>query len=92
MKVTMTPVINLEEVCRELNLHSSDFEFTQMEENDSYIILDVSEKAVEELMEDIEWEEGKSLSRQLRLQNQLMLVLMIQAMGYTDSILVFISW
>ena len=89
MKVSMAPVIDLEEACRELNLHSSDFEFVQMEEKDSYIILDVSEEAVEELMEDIEWEEGKSFSRQSRLQNQLMLVLMVQAMGYTDFVLVF---
>ena len=92
MKVVMKPTIDLEEVCQELNLHMSDFEFVQMVENDSYVTLDVSDEACEELMEEIEWEEGKMISRQKRLENQLMLVLMLRNKGYTDSVLVSVSW
>ena len=92
MKVIMRPTIDLEEVCDEMKLHLSDFEFTQMAENGSYVSVDLTEEAIEELKEDIEWEIGKSKSRCKRLQNQLNFVLMLREMGYTDNILVFVFW
>ena len=92
MEIKNMPIIDCHDIETELGIHWSGFEFTQMAENGSYVSVDLTEEAIEELKEDIEWEIGKSKSRCKRLQNQLNFVLMLREMGYTDNILVFVFW
>ena len=70
--------------------HFSEFEFTQMVENDSYVSLPLDDIAIQELKEDIEWKEGKDCKRYKRLLNQLNLVTTLREMGYKDEILLFL--
>ena len=92
IKVTMTPIINIEDVERQLNVHMSDFEFTEMAENGSYVTLCLDDDAIEDLEESIAWEEGKNIHRQQRLRNQLTLVHLLRDMGFKDYVLVSIFW
>lgn len=92
IKVTMAPTINIEDVERQLNVHMSDFEFTEMAENGSYVTLRLDDDAVEELEDSIAWEEGKNTRRQQRLRNQLTLVHLLRDMGFKDYVLVSVFW
>lgn len=92
IKVTMAPVINIEDIEEQLDVHMSDFEFTQMAENGSYVTLCLDDDAVEDLEDSIAWEEGKDTRRQQRLRNQLILVLLLRNMGFTDYVLVSVFW
>ena len=92
IKVTMAPTINIEDVERQLNVNMSDFEFTEMAENGSYVTLFLNDNAIEDLEDSISWEEGKDASRQQRLRNQLTLVHLLRDMGLKDYILVSIFW
>ena len=92
MKVENIPTIDLDEAAIEMGLHFSHFEIAQMAENGSYHLLGTDDAAVEELKDDILWEEGKSISRRNRLINQLALVHKLREMGYTNNVRVFIFW
>lgn len=92
IKVTMAPTINIEDVERQLNVHMSDFEFTEMAENGSYVTLSLDDDAIEDLEDSIAWEEGKNTRRQQRLRNQLTLVHLLRDMGFKDYVLVSIFW
>ena len=92
IKVTIVPTINIEDVERELNVHMSDFEFTEMAENGSYVTLCLDDDAIEDLEDSIAWEEGKDTRRQQRLRNQLTLVHLLRDMDFKDYVLVSIFW
>lgn len=92
IKVTMAPTINIEDVERELNVHMSDFEFTEMAENGSYVTLCLDDDAIEDLEDSIAWEEGKDTRRQQKLHNQLTLVHLLRDMGFKDYVLVSVFW
>lgn len=92
IKVTMAPVINIEDIEEQLDVHMSDFEFTQMAENGSYVTLYLDDDAIEDLEDSIAWEEGKDTRRQQRLRNQLTLVNLLRNMGFKDYVLVNIPW
>lgn len=92
IKVTMAPVIGIEDIEKQLNVHMSDFEFTQMAENGSYVTLGLGDDAVEDLEDSIAWEEGKNTRRQQRLRNQLTLVHLLRDMGFKDYVLVSVFW
>lgn len=92
IKVTMAPTINIEDVERQLNVNMSDFEFTEMAENGSYVTLCLDDDAIEDLEDSIAWEEGKNARRQQRLRNQLTLVHLLRDMGFKDYVLVSVFW
>ena len=92
IKVTMAPTINIEDIEEQLNVHMSDFEFTQMAENGSYVTLCLDDDAIEDLEDSIAWEEGKDTRRQQKLRNQLTLVYLLRDMGFKDYVLVNIFW
>lgn len=93
IKITMCPTINMEDICRELGLHMSDFECTQMVENGSYIIFDCSDDRVEDLFEDLEWEKDKGETSYFnRLSNDYALVNLLRAQGILDYVLIYVSW
>lgn len=92
IKITMQPTISIDDICEEMNLHMSDFEFVQMAENGSYVSLDLSDGALEELWENIEWEAGKDTRRYNRLKNEEALVKRLRDMGYRGGMLVYVDW
>ena len=93
INITMRPTIDMEDICRELGLHMSDFECTQMVENDSYIIFDCSDDRIEDLSENLEWAKGKGETSYFnRLSNDYALVNLLRAQGIFDDILIYVSW
>lgn len=75
-----------------LNMH--DFEFMQLAPNDSYIMLDMSEEHMWELMEDVAWERNRfNDGRVRRLENEAELIIRLRDQGIKEeSILVWVSW
>lgn len=93
MKIVNVPTVTSDEILNEWDIRVFDCCFTECAENDSYVVLDLTEDRVEELKEDIEWQTGKGDSAYLhRLQNELDLVENFRNIGYTVSILVYVSW
>jgi hypothetical protein len=93
MKITSVSTVTSEEIFNEWNIRVFDCCFVECVENDSYVVLDLSEDRVDELKEDIEWQTGKGDSVYLRrLKNELNLVENFRSIGYTTSILVYVSW
>lgn len=92
IKIQICQYSRMSDICEHFNTHIRDYEFCQGVDNDSYVYLDLSDYGVEELDENIRWEEGKDIRRQKRLQNDLALVEYFRNIGYRDSMLVYISW
>jgi hypothetical protein len=89
----MQPTIELREVCEILKCHISDFEFTQMVENDSYVIFNCSDEALEDLSEELDWEQGKGNTYRLnRLIHDYDLMRLLREQGILDDILIYVSW
>jgi hypothetical protein len=98
--------INAEDLDELVGVHWTEFEFSQMAENGSYVYLDLDEDSLEELRESIEWELGKSslpvtttevfhcnndFLKRLLNQKKLMLMLRDQY-GLRDGVLIHIYW
>lgn len=93
IKITMQPTIDMENVCKELGLHLSDFECTQMVENGTYIVFDCSDERVEELAEDLEWKKDKCDTHYFnRISNDYALINLLRAQGILDSVLIYVFW
>ena len=73
--------------------HWTDFEFAQMAENDSYVILCLADWYLEELYEELEEYEDENLKYTNRLKNQINLIEILRKdYGLRDSILIWVSW
>lgn len=71
----------------------SDFEFAQMAENDSYVILCLEDWYLEELYEEFEELKDENLKAANRLRNQIDLVEILRKdYGLRDSVLIWVSW
>ena len=93
MNIETKSIISVNEIEKELNIHFSKFEFTQMAENGSYVELFCNDEAREELIEDIEWYAGKGAPIYDRLRNQLTLVDTLRyTYGIFDSVLIYVVW
>jgi hypothetical protein len=93
MKIEMKPVVHSYNIEKELGINVLDCEFTQMVANDSYVILWLDDDRVNDLQEEIaDCNDGSEDKYVKRLENELDLINRFRAMGYTDSILVFVSW
>ena len=95
MKIEMKPLVHSWNIEKEFGIRVLDCEFTQMVENDSYVPLWLDEDSSADLWEDIKYytDKGDGESAYVkRLKNELDLINRFRAMGYTDSILVFVSW
>ena len=93
MKIVNVPTVSGSEIERELDISLFDCEFTQCVENDTYVVLDLTDDKVDELREDIEWYEGKGEQGILtRMRNELKIVEYFRSIGYNISILVYVSW
>lgn len=92
LKIETKYVIDIEDIEKEFKTHMSDYEFTQMAENGSYVSLECDDGTLEELYEDLDWENGKSHDRYLRIKNQIQLVEYLRNLGYRDMVLINIYW
>ena len=92
IKIQICQYVRMSEVCEHFNTRIHDYEFCQEVANDSYVSLWLDDEAVEDLDENIRWEEGKDMRRYKRLQNDLALVEYFRNIGYRGSILVYVSW
>ena len=92
IKVTFQPTVDFDDITDELGIHMSECSITDMAENGSYITVDLSNKRVEELKEEIKRERGKSELRLKKLKNDLRIIESLRTLVPSDSILVFIFW
>jgi hypothetical protein len=85
------PVIDASDIEAEFGTHFSDYEFAQMAANDSYVTVYCNEDRIEEFKEEI-----VSCSDEpeycARLYNEITLIHYLRGLGYTDKVLVYISW
>lgn len=73
--------------------HWFDFIFTEMCENDSFCCLDLSDYRVEEINEEIKWNENRFNEATVqKYKNELKLVEYLRSKGYRSSVQVWISW
>lgn len=93
MKIEMKPIVRSWEIYRELGIDVRDCEFTQMVANDSYVTLWLDDERINELQEEIDaCSDGSEDGYVNRCSKELELINKFHAMGYTDSILVLVSW
>lgn len=93
MNIETKNVISAREIEKELNIHFSKFEFTQMAENGSYVEFFCNDDAREELVEEIDWYAGKGDPIYERLSNELVLMDTLRyTYGIFDSVLVHVCW
>lgn len=95
MKIEMRPVVQSWSIEKEFGIRVLDCEFTQTVKNDSYVTLWLDQDRVNELWVDIKYytDKGDGESVYVKyLENELDLINRFRAMGYTDNILVFVSW
>ena len=93
MNIETKKVISIDEIEKELNIHFSKFEFTQMAENGNYVEFFCDDDAREELVEDIDWYAGKGAPIYERLSNELVLMDTLRyTYGIFDSVLIYVSW
>lgn len=92
INIDYRPTVDFDDITDELGIHMSECTLTEMAENGSYVIVDLSDERVEELKEDIEWELGKSDLRLKKLKNDLRIIELLRSLVSCKSILVFIFW
>ena len=93
MNIEMRPVVHSWNIEKEFGISVLDCEFTQMVENDSYVSLWLDDDRVNELQEEIaSCNDGSENKYVNRCSKELELINHFRAMGYTDSILIFVSW
>ena len=93
MNIQMQPTVTSSEIYREMGIDVMDCEFAQECGNDSYITLWLDSDRATELWKEIEFYKNKFEDAFVdRMKNELELIKKFRDMGYTDSILVFVSW
>lgn len=92
IKVTMQPTVDFDDISAELGVDLSDCHFTEMVKNGSYVSLDCSDEAVEELKDTIEYVKDHRPRECKKYLNDLYIITELRHMGYKNSILVFIFW
>lgn len=93
MKIVNVPTVTEKDILNELNIDVFECEFTQEAENDSYVILDLTEDHLEDLKEEIEWNKDKCEDKYVRrLLKEIQLIEYFRNLGYDMEILVYVSW
>ena len=93
MKIKSINYIDTDDIRELTGKHWSNFEFTQMAENDSYVRLDCSDAGLEDLYEEQAWLKDKESGTYERLINQIQLVEILRKQyGFMSEILVWVSW
>ena len=91
MNITMKPTVTSSEIEREFGIRVLDCPFTDQVANDSYVTLWLDKNSVKALWEEINdcADEERYVKR---LKNELELINKFRELGYTEFILVFVSW
>ena len=93
MNINHLPVVDFGDIEEELGTSYNDYIFVEATENDSYQYLGLDEEAVENCKDCISfYTKQKNLNRVRKYENELALINYFRAAGYTDAILIFISW
>ena len=93
MKIEMKPTVTSSAIYKEFGIDVMDCQFTEECGNDSYLTLWLDSDRATELWEEIEFYKNKCEDRYVaRMKNELELIRKFRDMGYTDSILVYVSW
>lgn len=93
MKIEMVPTVNSWDIEEEFGIRVLDCFFAQEEKNNSYVTLDLDEdnlQSIKKILEDCP-DDDEDFYVKLN-KNELKLIEKFRAMGYTESILVYVSW
>lgn len=94
MEIKTVKTVDFDEINREFGRSVGEFDFTEMVENDSYVIFDCDDCAKHELFESIEWERDHGNTWRLnKLMNDLALLNVLREIyNITDEVLIYVSW
>ena len=93
MNIYHLPVVDFEDIKEELGTSYKDYIFVEAAENDSYCYLGLDKEAVENCEDCISfYVKAGNFNRVRKYENELALINYFRAAGYTDAILIFISW
>lgn len=94
MEIKTIQTIDFDDIQKEFNLGFNDFDFTEMVENDSYVIFDCDGITLAELLDTIEWERDHGNTWRLnKLMNDLALLNVLRETYHiTDEVLIYVSW
>ena len=91
MKIEMKPTITSSEIEKQFGFGLKDCECYQMCANDSYVTLCLDEDVIQDFKDEIEScpDEPEYVKR---LSNDIVLIEYFRDLGYTDEILIYVSW
>lgn len=93
MKIEMMPTINSWDIEQEFGIRVFDCFFAQEVENDSYVNLELNEDNLQFIKKVLEiYPDDDENFYAKRLKNDIKLIEKLRAMGYTENILVYVSW
>ena len=93
MKIEMVPTVNSWDIEEEFGIRVLDCFFAQEEKNNSYFTLDLDEdnlQSIKKILEDYPDDDEDFYVKLCK--NELKLIEKFRAMGYTENILVYVSW
>ena len=93
MKIELVPTVNSWDIEEEFGIRVLDCFFAQEEKNNSYVTLDLDEdnlQSIKKILEDYS-DDDEDFYVKLN-KNELKLIEKFRAMGYTENILVYVSW
>jgi hypothetical protein len=87
----MKPTVTSSEIEKQFGICLKDCECYQMCANDSYVALCLDEDIVQDMKDEIEScpDEPEYVKR---LSNNIMLIEYFRDLGYTDEVLIYVSW
>lgn len=89
MKIEMVPTVNSWDIEEEFGIRVLDCDFAYWADNDSYVTLDLDENRLQ-ILENYSNDDESFYAKFWR--NELNLINKFRAMGYTENILVYVSW
>ena len=93
IEVTMMPVVNLAEICEEMNLHMDEFEFCRGCENDSYLYFECGDEYSEALSSELSYLETRNGGYRFeRLRNDYYMMQLLRSQGLLSTVLIYVSW
>lgn len=98
MRIEMLPTVLFDDIRTEFGFDFKDVYFTDCVENGTYVYFDLSEDAIAEREEEINYideyfhSDDSINRRRQRYKNELILIHYFRNLGYTDEILIFICW
>lgn len=93
LTVNTAHYISANAIFDEFGTHYNDYSIFDECANDSFIWLDLSVDKVQELQEEIEFYDNKFEDNYVhQMQKEIELINYLRALGFTDSILIEVSW